>query len=85
MNKVISFLLSDFATKGLTKHILLPIMNIDIRVKHLLPFLEKYPELENLTTNSDKTLSICITERFYKIMSLDEYPTIFYQIIYQIL
>ena len=71
--KTISFLLSDFVTKKQTKHILLPIFNIDLPVKRLIPFLSKYPELEKIQNATNKILSVSITERFFKMMSLDEY------------
>ena len=72
-NKTISFLLSNFVTKIQTKHILLPIMNIDLPIKNLIPFLLKYPETEKIQKNINKTISVTITERFFKMMFLDEY------------
>ncbi len=72
-NKRISFLLSDLVTKKLTRHILLPIMNIDIPIKNLLPFIQKFPELSDLTKHNNSIASISIFERFFKTMSLFDY------------
>jgi len=72
-NKTMNFLLSDFVTKKLTRHIILPIFNIDISVKNLLPFLSKFPETSKLQNAVNKILSISITERFFKTMTLNEY------------
>jgi hypothetical protein len=93
-NKQISFILSDLVTKKLTRHILLPILNIDIPLKNLIPFLQKYPDLE-LNKSNSKYLSISISERFFKMMTLDEYltetnlkimkPTDFLNIIFQVI
>ena len=72
-NKQISFLLSDFSTKKLTKHILLPILNIDIPTKSLISFLSKYSELQNIISHPDRILSVSIFERFFHMMTLTEY------------
>jgi hypothetical protein len=71
--KVMRFLLSDFVTKKFTKHILLPILNVDLPVKNLLPFFNKHPNTDELQKQVSKTLSISISERFFKMMSLEEY------------
>jgi hypothetical protein len=68
-----SFLLSDFVTKGLTKHILLPILNIDLPIKNLLPFLQKHQQTENLWTHTNEYVSISIYERFFKSMKLEKF------------
>jgi hypothetical protein len=72
-HKQYTFLLSDLVTKKLTKHILLPIMNIDIPIKNLLPFLEKYPDTKMLQQHINGILSVNISERFFKMMTLNDY------------
>ena len=71
--KVMRFLLSDFVTKKITKHILLPILNIDLPVKNLLSFLSKHKDTEDLQKQVNKTLSISISEHFFKMMTLEDY------------
>lgn len=77
-DKKISFLLSDFVTKKFTRHILLPIMHIDIPAKKLMPFLRKYPDIDltNLTDKmNENILSISIYEKFFKMQTLNDYLT----------
>ena len=73
-NKKFNFLLSDFLTKKLTKHIIIPIRFIDIPASKLLLFLKNYNNLDNLY-NYNGTLSISIYENFYKMTTLYEYIT----------
>ena len=65
----ISFLLSDLITSKKTRNILLTIMNIDIPIKYLYKFLEKF-KLDEFNNISKKCLLITISENFYTMMTL---------------
>jgi hypothetical protein len=72
MNSVIAYLLSDMLIKGLTKHILLGLLNMDIHVKDIAMFLERFPELADMATKRSKLVHASITERFFKMTTLEE-------------
>jgi len=66
VNHVIKTLLSELVLNDKTKHILLPIINFDAAGSDLA----KYPEIKS-HIDQDKIYSVEITERFFKMVSLD--------------
>ena len=71
-NYKINFLLSDFCTKKLTRHIIIPILCIDIPSEYLIPFFKNFVNIDNLINNNN-ILSISIYENFFKMMTLKEF------------
>ena len=68
-NEMMKFLLSEFITYDQTKHIIIPILNLDIKLKHLQLFLNKFninDDINKLNNeNPEKYIKINITEHFY--------------------
>lgn len=79
VHKVMSYLLStELIGYKLTQGILFPLMNIDIPFKELAPYLKDVPSLEELVPvvesgEVNTTLSVVISEHYYKMRRLDEY------------
>lgn len=85
VNQIIRTLLSELVVNERTKNCLLPIVNIDVKGSDLVA----YEKVKSLIV-PDRYYSIQITEKFYRLMTLDnfmkEYPIdskIFKTIIYQ--
>jgi len=68
VNNVIKTLLSELVLNDKTRHILLPIINVDAAGSDLA----KYPEIKP-HIDQDKIYSVEITERFFKMFTLDAF------------
>ena len=75
MNSRMTYLLSDFVVKGLTKNILLILLSIDIETEWLKDIFDKIPELQEINQMSNKIVSVTIFEHFFKMENLDIYAT----------
>ena len=69
-NESMKLLLSEFLIYEQTKHIIIPIFNLDIKLKNLHVFLNKFNTNEEIyklnNENSNKMIKINITEHFFK-------------------
>ncbi len=76
-NEMIKLLLSEFLTYDQTKHLIIPIFNLDIKLKNLHLFLNKFNINDDINklNNDDpnKYVKINITEHFYNQTYLNEY------------
>ena len=73
--EIMHFLLSDFLTYKQTKHIIIPIINLDIPLSSIRNFLNKTQNddiKKLLNNNDDKILKINITEHFFKKKTLHD-------------
>ena len=77
MNSAISFLLNNLVLQNKTRHLLLQLINLNIPLEDMLIFLNKHydnvKELVDLPKRNNKYLNITITERFFKMQTLEEY------------
>ena len=76
-NEMMKLLLSEFITYDQTRHIIIPIFNLDIKLKHLQLFLNKYninDDINKLNNeNPNKYIKINITEHFHSQTYLNDY------------
>jgi hypothetical protein len=75
MNSVMTYILSDLVIKKIIKNIYLIIMCIDIPLKNMLDFIEKFPEIKELLSIpiNNKYFRVTIYENFFKLINLDLY------------
>lgn len=76
-NEMMKLLLSEFLSYDQTKHIIIPIFNLDIKLKHLQPFLNKFNMNEDINKlnneNPNNYIKINITEHFFKQSYLNDF------------
>ena len=71
MNKVLSYLFTNFVTNNRTRNLLLVIQNMDIPSNELEILVNKMPELADLG-EKNRTISCTITEHFFKLYKLSD-------------
>jgi len=78
-DSLMSYILSELVINKLTKHILLPIINIDLKFqdleKYIINYDNIYSNIKNLINNNEKQNICClqIREYFFKLINLEEY------------
>src|SRR3984885_7950825 len=69
VNQIIRTLLSELVVNGRTNNLLLPIINIDVIGEDLI----NYAKLKEIEIDENKFYSIEITEKYYTLMSLEQF------------
>ena len=76
-NEMMKFLLSEFLTYDQTKHLIIPIFNLDVKLKHLQLFLNTFNINEDINKlnneNNERYVKINITEHFYSQTYLNDF------------
>jgi len=71
---LLNFMISNLTIRRITKHILLNLLNFDVSIEKLKPFIEKHGELKELLKyGNEKIIQISAMESFYKSIKLEDY------------
>jgi hypothetical protein len=74
MNKVMTYLFSDFVIHKETKHILMNVMNFDVKYSEIKYYVEKYLEehVVKILSKKDKIISVELREHYFRMDTLDD-------------
>jgi hypothetical protein len=74
MNKVMTYLFSDFVIHKKTKHILMNVMNFDVKYSEVKYYIEKYLEehVIKILSKKDKIISIELREHYFRMETLED-------------
>jgi hypothetical protein len=74
MNKVMTYLFSDFVIHKETKHILMNVMNFDVKYSEIKYYIEKYLEehIIKILSKKDKIISVELREHYFKMETLED-------------
>jgi hypothetical protein len=74
MNKVMTYLFSDFVIHKETQHILMNVMNFDVKYSEIKYYIDKYLEehVIKILSKKDKIISVELREHYFRMNTLDD-------------